>query len=236
MIDFHTHILPEMDDGCKSIEESLEVVKMMYANGTRVICATPHYYHDRENIIQFLERRQKCYEILMEAIAKANIKVDVVLGAETAFFKSMSRTDLKKLCYEKTNYLLVEMPFTKWSKEDLEELSKIELFQGITPLLAHIDRYIKLGNKIKQFERLSYPLQVNAEAMLRFSQRRRCMSLLSTRNGVVFGSDCHDRMIRAPNLHNAELAIEKRFGKTKLMEIERTGKIILNLNGESRTV
>lgn len=229
MIDFHSHILPGMDDGCRDTDESLEVIKTMYKNGGRIICATPHYYHTKESIAEFLKRRSNSYDILTNALNKARIDVKIILGAETAFFKNMSQTDLEKLCYGNTKYLLVEMPFKKWTSSDMEELSKIEILQGIKPLLAHVDRYIKLGNKIKQFERLSYPLQVNAEALLKFGQRRRCMSLLSIRSGILLGSDCHDRMIRAPNLHLAEKAIAEKFGSEMLSAIDRTGKIMLDL-------
>ena len=236
MIDFHTHILPDMDDGSKNVSESIEMAKMMYKNGTYTICATPHYYRENENITEFLARRQDRYEALKAALDEAGVNIKIVLGAEVKFFRNISRKDFSQLCYDNTRYMLVEMPFSKWTVADLRELMNLELVQGITPILAHIERYIKFGNKIKEIEKLGFPLQINAETLLKFGQRRRYMSFINTRNGVVLGSDAHDKMIRAPNLHKAEKAIEKRFGKIKLTEIERTENIILNLNGKSRSV
>ena len=236
MIDFHTHILPQMDDGSKDVEESIEMAKIMCQNGGHIVCATPHYYRVNESIEEFIARRQNRYEQLKTALDEEKINIKIILGAEVKFFKNMSRKDLSSLCYEGTQYMLVEMPFTKWTPDDLCELMNIELLQGITPVLAHIERYVKFGNKIKEMERLGIPLQINAETLLRFGQKRKYMSFIKRRESIVFGSDSHNTMIRAPNLHKAETAIEKRFGSNKLLEIERTGNIILNLNDKKRTV
>ena len=50
MIDFHTHILPLMDDGSKSIEESIKMLKMLSAQGVKRIVATPHFYANDESV------------------------------------------------------------------------------------------------------------------------------------------------------------------------------------------
>ena len=237
MIDMHSHILPGMDDGCKNIDETLAVVKTMRESGINTICATPHYYREDESIDEFLQRRQKRAEEVYAAFKQANIhNVRIILGAETKFFGGMSNKALDKLCYENSRYILIEMPFRKWKREDLHELYRIEANQNITPVIAHIERYIRFGNKINQMTELNFPVQLNAEAVTMFKYKRKSMYLMNRRSGVVLGSDCHDRLIRAPNLHKAIGVIEKRFGNGKLAEIERTEKIVLNLNGASRKV
>lgn len=237
MIDMHSHILPNMDDGCKDIDETLAVIKTMIKNGIHTICATPHYYREDESIDEFLLRRQQRAEELKSALRQANIHdVRIILGAETKFFPGMSNKALYKLCYESSRYMLVEMPFRKWERDDLHELYRISATQNITPVLAHVERYTRFGNKVSRLTELNYPIQLNAEAVTMFKYKRKSMYLLNRRSGLVLGSDCHDRLIRAPNLHKAESVIEKRFGKSKLAEIERTENIVLNLSGLNRKV
>ena len=58
MIDFHTHILPRMDDGSRSVEESLEMLDSMRQQGVKTVFATPHFYANDESVDSFLERRE----------------------------------------------------------------------------------------------------------------------------------------------------------------------------------
>ena len=58
MIDFHTHILPGLDDGAKTLDESIQLLKMEEEQGVDTIVLTPHYYHEREDLKSFLQRRQ----------------------------------------------------------------------------------------------------------------------------------------------------------------------------------
>ena len=60
MIDFHTHILPKMDDGSKSTEESIAMLKMQAEQGIRWVVATPHFYAEPESPQDFLQRRKGC--------------------------------------------------------------------------------------------------------------------------------------------------------------------------------
>lgn len=53
MIDFHTHILPGIDDGAKSLEESLSLLKMEQEQGVDTIVLTPHYFHERQSLMSF---------------------------------------------------------------------------------------------------------------------------------------------------------------------------------------
>ena len=57
MIDFHTHILPGLDDGAKTLDESIQLLKMEEEQGVDTIVLTPHYYHEREDLKSFLQRR-----------------------------------------------------------------------------------------------------------------------------------------------------------------------------------
>ena len=72
-VDLHSHVLPEMDDGCKNCEESGIVLAQSLEQGIQGIAATPHYY-PIETVEQFLKRRQQSYESLLKYIKKNNKK------------------------------------------------------------------------------------------------------------------------------------------------------------------
>ena len=56
MIDFHSHVLPGIDDGSKDVSESLEMLRLSLLEGTDIIVATPHFYVDRSSITSFLDK------------------------------------------------------------------------------------------------------------------------------------------------------------------------------------
>lgn len=60
--DLHSHILPGMDDGCKTAQQSIEALRLSYAQGVRAMFATPHYY-PVESVESFLARRQSAWEV-----------------------------------------------------------------------------------------------------------------------------------------------------------------------------
>ena len=68
IIDFHTHVLPGMDDGSKSVEMSMEMLRREAAQGIRQVIATPHFYPWREHPEQFLERRDQAAANLQNAM------------------------------------------------------------------------------------------------------------------------------------------------------------------------
>ena len=59
MIDWHSHILPELDDGSRSVAESIYLINMQKAQGVGTVIATPHFYADDESVESFLERRER---------------------------------------------------------------------------------------------------------------------------------------------------------------------------------
>ena len=111
MIDFHSHILPGMDDGSKSTQESLEMLDMLRAQGVDTVAATPHFYA-RENPPEvFLRRRAEAWNRLRPQLTADSPRV--LLGAEVRYFQGISHVDrLHDLCLEGQDVLLLEMPFS----------------------------------------------------------------------------------------------------------------------------
>ena len=86
--DYHSHILPNIDDGSDSIKTSLKMIKMMKQQGIGIIVATPHFYMHREvSLDSYLVKRQNAYEKLMASDPAVK---DIHIGAEVAIEKGLS--------------------------------------------------------------------------------------------------------------------------------------------------
>lgn len=227
VIDFHSHILPKMDDGSKSTEMSLRMLDLMAEGGTKLVFATPHFYGHRESPERFFQRREAAWETLSKAMQKNQPKVR--LGAEVAFYSGLTELDdstLDALCLEGTDILLIEMPFARWSGYELDVLSALTLDRGYRILLAHFERFESFGIDDELWSRimeLPVQLQMNAETLLPWSKRKKWLSYFQTENMPLLGSDSHNLDKRSPNLHLARKVIAKKLGEDVLSEIDRRG-------------
>lgn len=145
MLDIHSHILPKMDDGSGSVEESLKLLRTSAEQGITEIAATPHFYASQNSPQKFLERRAACAARLQEALTPDLPRV--YLGAEVCYFDGVSRIDeLEALWIQNTSILLLEMPFAKWSRRMVNEVAEIQNRRDTQVLLAHIERYLPFHN------------------------------------------------------------------------------------------
>lgn len=214
LCDLHSHILPGMDDGYKTAQQSVEALRLSYAQGVRAIFATPHYY-PVESVESFLTRRQSAWEDLQAELKKqgATDIPRIVLGAEVAYRPGISSAEgIEKLCLGSSSYLLLELPFRAWGKEELRQVSNFNSAQGITPILAHYERYRTLQSRemYAQMARQDVFIQKNAESFSGFfGERRACREVKS---GMIhlLGSDCHNLSSRKPNLSLATESLTRR--------------------------
>lgn len=210
--DMHSHVLPGMDDGCKNLEESMNVLRECYTQGVGAIAATPHYY-PKEDVASFLERRAKSYEILQEAMTKETGELpEICLGAEVAYRSGISRDpDLDKLCYGNSRFLLLELPFRSWDTEVFRDIDSMYRTRGLIPVIAHLERYSKFAdrNQMNTLFGLNILIQMNAEHYLGFWSKGNAKKMLKNGYVQVMGSDCHNLDSRKPNLGIAMDAIRK---------------------------
>lgn len=217
MIDVHTHILPRMDDGSKSAEESIRMLKMQAEQGVRCVVASPHFYAEQESPQEFLHRRQKAYETLTAEIERQNLKgqlPQIRLGAEVRYFEGISHSDsIHKLKAEGTDLLLLEMPFVPWSQRMIQEVKAAQQF-NLTILLAHVERYRKTQGFFfhKKLEEMGALIQSNAEFFLNKQTRKKAMHLFEQGKINLLGSDCHNGTVRPPNLGEAVQLLTEQFG------------------------
>ena len=110
MTDLHTHILPGIDDGSRTVDESISLLKAELESGVHTVALTPHFRSNTMAQSEFLKQRESAYEQLLEAVRQNGLRISFVLGAEVEFSPELLRLDLDSLCYEDTKTLLVELP------------------------------------------------------------------------------------------------------------------------------
>ncbi|OAA31905.1 hypothetical protein AT15_03515 [Kosmotoga arenicorallina S304] len=196
-IDFHCHLLPGVDDGCKTLEESLQIVGEMKNRGVEKLVLTPHLYSPK--VPTDINRIKDTFEKTREHFNEMG--VDVELGAEIFLLEKLSSKPLLPLGDSK--YLLIELPDFEpaYLFEELLELQKKDFYI----VLAHVERYVYLfkddfskrsffGNKFVQTKLLKLKdmgvfFQVNWNSLIR--KEKRAQYLL--KNGFLdfISSDKH---------------------------------------------
>ena len=228
MIDWHSHILPAMDDGSKDVAESISMLEMQASQGVGTVIATPHFYANDETVTAFLERRTKAYEALKEQLGENAPKI--LLGAEVRYYQGISRLEgLRDLTIEGSKLLLLEMPMSVWTETMVRELVELSGKNSVRIVLSHVERYIKL-QKSAVWNRLlesGIMMQVNASFFTSLASRRKAITLLQ--DGVVqfLGSDCHNLTTRPPVLGQAAEVIRKKLGNGFLDQMQEYGYSLL---------
>lgn len=213
MTDLHTHILPKMDDGAQSVKEALSMLQAQAEQGVDTVALTPHFYGREESIKDFLARRDTAYKQLVRAAEGKNVP-EMILGAEVAWMPDMAEwPELEKLCYENSSVILVELPMTPWTDATFQQLYKMENRRGVTPMIAHFDRYFQ-HQKERNIHRLletGYPIQISAGSLYRWFARRKPMAMLKYCDGILI-SDCHNMEDRRPNIGGAMNIVARSLG------------------------
>ncbi|MBR5236448.1 MAG: hypothetical protein IKW06_03655 [Clostridia bacterium] len=229
-VDFHTHILPGIDDGAADVETARKLLCSQKQQGVDVVVATPHCYK-HQSYRAFVEKREKALQQVMESGGEDF--PEIILGAEVELYCGLSeRQNVRKLCIENTDYMLIEMPFTYWNDWFYDELDLLESRHGIKPIIAHLDRYIPGSAQIRYFHKMlerDALIQINAGALLRFGDRQVVKKLLAQNAFTVLGTDCHDLKKRNCNFNAARRVLQSRF-KGNLFEklMENADRILQN--------
>lgn len=199
--DLHSHFLPKMDDGAETPAESLAILSYLAEHGIETVAATPHYHYHVESVDSFLERRERSFELLRSHIREAGANEGalprLVPAAEVRIYRGMTEScDLSRLCYGKSRYILLEMPFVPFERFIIDEIDNIRYQYGLIPVIAHINRYLPYYSK-KDMEQLIFGegliFQINGEAaLLRRRSLRRMRELLKSDAPFLFGFDIHD--------------------------------------------
>lgn len=221
--DFHSHILPNMDDGSKSVEESIALLELEAAQGVERVVLTPHFYPKNEAPKDFLQRREHSLTMLRSAIGERTDLPHLTAGAEVAYYLGMSQSEeLPLLAIEGTDCILIEMPPAPWPKYVWRDLRSIREEWGLMPIIAHVDRYIRPMRTYgipRRLEELGLLVQANGNFFIRRETERMAMKLLKAGRIHLLGSDCHSIETRRPNVREAAESIERKLGRDALSRI-----------------
>ncbi|MCM1333679.1 MAG: hypothetical protein NC084_06110 [Bacteroides sp.] len=234
-IDFHSHILPKMDDGSSGTKESLAMLKILADSGVDTVVLTSHFYRREEGIASFLARRKAAFERLSEA-AKESLPAcpRLLLGAEVYFYPSLSSDpDFHELCMEGTDYILLELPFERFHDNFYGNYSAFMNRCEQKILLAHIERYLSFGNTPDDFRRLigygNTVCQMNCGSIAEAGmfERKKLLGLLESGIVSVLGTDAHNLSARPPLYDKAENVIMKKCGRPVFDRILRRSDALL---------
>lgn len=234
MLDFHSHFLPAVDDGAKGPNVSYGMLSESMAQGTDIICATPHYYPYEESPSEFLRRRARSVAALKEhtdSLRASGVLRDslptVYLGAEVYYFPTMSScAELPSLSVSRSRLLLVEPPMSPWNDSMLDEIVRAGETFSLKPVIAHVDRYALMLGDVSLFGRVKeygFLIQVNASFFLHRNSRSLALDMLANGDIDFIGTDAHDLEDRVPNL-GAACAVIRQSGLSAALD-ELDGKM-----------
>jgi len=235
VIDLHAHIVPMVDDGASSLEESVKMLRVAKQDGISTVVATPHIYElDSEDQAK---AKISAIEDLKRHLKQDTVKI--VSGAEV-----MLREDLIEfvekcpeiLLGQGGKYILVEMPIYNLPFFAEEILFKLQLRQ-ITPIIAHVERYFWVWKNPERLYRLVESgclAQVNASSLTdRKRAKSKAIAIKMLKDGIVqlIASDAHSPSTRPPILSRAIAEASKYIDEHLALQMVTTFPQVI-LDGE----
>lgn len=205
LVDIHCHILPALDDGSRSLEESMEMLRIAAEEGITDMIATPHYKEGRHNASTGTIRARMAR--LQEEARRQGIDISLYPGNEIYYFSDLEKEmDAGRiLTMAGSAYLLVEFsptdPFTYIRNAFYDILG-----MGWKPILAHAERYecmLKDWRNVEELVSMGIRIQVNAASIageLGFRVKRFVHGLIARKLVHYIGTDAHSSKGRAPRI------------------------------------
>ncbi len=217
LIDLHSHILPGIDDGARTYEDSLAIAKMAVADGIQVMACTPHFMPGLYNNSSDDIRRR--VDELNDRLIAEGINLALVVGADAHIrpdFTNALRTG-QILSLHDSRYVLFEPPHVSMPQRFEELLFNIQM-AGYVPILTHPERFKWIETSYQVFENLARSgvwMQLTAGSLTgRFGKRSRYWAQRMLSEGLVsiIATDAHNVTSRPPLLAEAMAAAEKEVG------------------------
>lgn len=223
IIDVHAHIIPKVDDGSRSMKESLRLIHLARSQGISAIIATPHYSRRKENT-----HLQELAEQLNSIVQECYGDFTVYLGQETYYHEELPERlkQGKALTLAGSRYVLVEFdPGTPWQtlQRGIRQLGAA----GYFPVLAHMERYVCLreGSRVDELLSLGCKMQMNYDSLAgRWyqSEPRWCRRQIREGKIHLLGTDMHRTDFRPPNIGPALSWMEKNLSPEEIERLTRS--------------
>ena len=216
MVDFHTHILPGIDDGCRDATESVQMLECLKEQGVNKVVLSPHFYAFSSRAESFVENREEALQKLLEKLKEKSLNIELYLGCEALYFNELWRMEnLKDLSVKGTEFIMVEMPMNEWTDDVIVGMEKLTS-KGLTPIIVHFERFIKFKKNLKKLSFLiamGAQLQMNSSYIMNPFTRGKAISFFKKGMVSAIGSDCHDLQMRPPNCKDAYDILQKKLTK-----------------------
>jgi len=221
MIDLHTHILPGLDDGARTLDESIQMCWISYGDGVRTIVATPHtlngvYINDRATILTKVQELNSAIRNPQSAIP-----LRILPGADVRFCEGiLLQLDQGNVTTvgDRGQFLSIEFPF-QWIPYRAEDILFQLMARGIIPIISHPERNLEILDRPKRYYemiRMGCLGQVTAMSLTgKFGHgiRKIVERFIKKRLVHIIASDAHSINGRPPILSEALRAAEKIVGK-----------------------
>lgn len=216
--DIHTHILPQVDDGSKDLETSIEMLKLEIAQGVTSVILTPHVQSRVQKVsrevhqVQFIE--------LQKAIDQLNLPISIHLGAEI-LYRTHLEPQYDQYTMGKSNYVLVE--FSMRDESPVEEIIYDISRMGYKPIVAHIERYPYLNaDDYKLIKQTGALIQVNTSSIMGLDKAvkpKKVLKMIKEGYIDIIASDCHNLDVRKPNLMDCYQYLKKHIDEARLNDL-----------------
>ena len=217
-VDIHCHILPGVDDGSQTPEETKAMLQKAWDEGIQIMVATPHYHKQRgKNDIELIKKQL----LLTRKLAKeVHPKMQICLGMEIYYGEDVPELlkEGRVVSIRKSRYILVEFSPGDEFQYILNAVRKLQM-SGHTVIIAHIERYNCLRKDISNVEYLremgAY-LQVNTGSITGSygrSVKKFLREVLKAHLVQLVGTDAHGSERRTPKMQEAYKEVVKRCGE-----------------------
>ena len=197
-LDFHSHILPGLDDGATDMNNALELASAMQSWGFERVTCTPHITNKYRNTPDGM---LPVFEKMQEALDSKGIDLDIKLSAEYRLVPETWPEVLEKnwIMPIEDKYILMELPI--FDPSDIKDLKPLEEFRkivslGLVPLLPHPERYAYLSRKeLMDFLEAGVKIQCNYGSFAGLygeDVRQKAQALLDEGLVSFYGSDMHN--------------------------------------------
>ncbi len=211
----HCHILPKVDDGASSLEESMEMLRLAACEGIVKVIVTPHFKAGKHNASpDGIGRR---IQELQQCVDEEQLGIEILPGNEILYFNDLVEEleAHKVLTLAGSNYVLVEfMPGDSYSRirNAVDEL----IGSGYIPVIAHVERYeclLKDRRLVEELRTLGARIQVNASSVAGkhgWKIKKFVCQLLKSQLVDYIGTDAHDMNNRKPEMLNCVAVLLKK--------------------------
>lgn len=235
LVETHCHIAPDIDDGARNVETSLEMIAKLQQQGCEKIILTPHYYSDTISLDDFLKMRDKSVNALLRALPAGS--PTIVPAAEVYISDYLfNNKNIDELKVGNTNYILIEHPFSSsFSEHTYDRLMNMFCDYGAKPILAHIERYPALMEdiyKLEDYIDMGCLTQVNISSFAESHRKikKKLFKLLNTGHIHLIGSDCHNMSSRPPEYEDGVKEIIKESGQEAVdILIQNANQLVKNI-------